>query len=440
MGFVPVTGTAVLKPGDPPREGVVEFTDDRRTVALPIRTALPILTKAHALEDLHPSVRLLTSSALLGLRLVAAGRIEPADSHWRVGPLSAEDEDRVRAAGRATSRGRRGGRPGDAGRDRRRDATRAAPATSTALEEAVVRPDVPGPAGPAAGPAAGRPRTCRSSCGSRCGSRPTRRSWSRARSGWSSRCTTSRTRCTSATPRCCGPSPDPTRPTASATAPAPTPRSRCAPRPRRGRCWTGWPSCGCPTRSPSTPTSWSACSRSGVAALAASGVDVLWPRSLGRDLTATAVLDRASTAPSDNAARDRPVRPRPDVQLPVAGRAARRPADRGGAGPADPVRGADPQAARQLDGHRPGRRPQGAQAADPDRRSRAGRRRRAHRHGRGRPGRGGRRRAGGRRRRRCSTSASGCSTPPAASRSRCPPRWPARCATTSARGSPGWSR
>ena len=31
----------------------------------------------------------------------------------------------------------------------------------------------------------------------------------------------------------------------------------------------------------------------GVAALAARGVDVLWPRSLGRDLTATTVLDRS---------------------------------------------------------------------------------------------------------------------------------------------------
>ena len=39
----------------------------------------------------------------------------------------------------------------------------------------------------------------------------------------------------------------------------------------------------------------------GVAALAGRGVDVLWPRSLGRDLTATAVLERASVAPSDNA-------------------------------------------------------------------------------------------------------------------------------------------
>jgi superfamily II DNA or RNA helicase len=97
VGFVPVTGTAVLKPGEPPREGVVEFSDDRRTVALPIRAALPILTKAHALDDLHPSVRLLTSSALLGLRLVAAGRIESAGSHWRLGDLDGDDQRRVEA-------------------------------------------------------------------------------------------------------------------------------------------------------------------------------------------------------------------------------------------------------------------------------------------------------------------------------------------------------
>jgi superfamily II DNA or RNA helicase len=97
VGFVPVTGTALLRVGDPPREGVVEFSDERRTVALPIRAALPVLTKAHVRDDLHPSVRLLTGSALLGLRLVAAGRIEPADSHWRVGAMSAEDEDRVRS-------------------------------------------------------------------------------------------------------------------------------------------------------------------------------------------------------------------------------------------------------------------------------------------------------------------------------------------------------
>ncbi|GAB3244899.1 DEAD/DEAH box helicase [Nocardioides dilutus] len=100
MGFVPVTGTALLRVGDPPREGVVEFTDERRTVALPIRAALPVLTKAHVRDDLHPSVRLLTAAALLGLRLVAAGRLQPAAGpapHWRVGPLGREDEDRVRS-------------------------------------------------------------------------------------------------------------------------------------------------------------------------------------------------------------------------------------------------------------------------------------------------------------------------------------------------------
>jgi hypothetical protein len=85
VGFVPVTGTALLRVGDPPRDGVVEFTDERRTVALPIRAALPVLTKAHVRDDLHPSVRLLTSAALLGLRLVAAGRLEPAAGRCRTG-------------------------------------------------------------------------------------------------------------------------------------------------------------------------------------------------------------------------------------------------------------------------------------------------------------------------------------------------------------------
>ncbi|MFL6064185.1 MAG: ATP-dependent helicase, partial [Friedmanniella sp.] len=97
MSFVPVTGTATFRAGQPPRDGVVEFRDERRTVALPIRAALPVLTKAHSRDDLHPSVGLLSGAALLGLRLVAAGQIEPAGSEpsWRVGPLGAEDEDRV---------------------------------------------------------------------------------------------------------------------------------------------------------------------------------------------------------------------------------------------------------------------------------------------------------------------------------------------------------
>ena len=97
MSFVPVTGTATFRAAQPPRDGVVEFTDERRTVALPIRAALPVLTKAHSRDDLHPSVGLLSGAALLGLRLVAAGQIEPAGSEpsWRMGPLAADDEDRV---------------------------------------------------------------------------------------------------------------------------------------------------------------------------------------------------------------------------------------------------------------------------------------------------------------------------------------------------------
>ena len=97
MTFVPVTGTATFRAAEPPRDGVVEFTDERRTVALPIRAALPVLTKAHSRDDLHPSVGLLSGAALLGLRLVAAGQIEPAGSEpsWRMGPLAADDEDRV---------------------------------------------------------------------------------------------------------------------------------------------------------------------------------------------------------------------------------------------------------------------------------------------------------------------------------------------------------
>ncbi|WP_205471728.1 DEAD/DEAH box helicase [Nocardioides sp. SYSU D00038] len=98
MSFVPVTGTAVLHPADPPREGVVEFTDDRRTVSLPIRAALPVLTKAHSRDDLHPSVGLLSGAALLGLRMVAAGKLEPAEGSpsWRMVVRDADDAERVR--------------------------------------------------------------------------------------------------------------------------------------------------------------------------------------------------------------------------------------------------------------------------------------------------------------------------------------------------------
>ena len=105
MSFVPVTGPATFRPAHPPREGVVEFSDERRTIALPIRAALPVLTKAHARDDVHPSVGLLSGAVLLGMRLVAAGKFEPDDAgrSWRASPLDAADTDRVEMLARSRS-------------------------------------------------------------------------------------------------------------------------------------------------------------------------------------------------------------------------------------------------------------------------------------------------------------------------------------------------
>ncbi len=99
MSFVPVTGVATFRVAHPPRESVVEFSDGRRTVALPMRAALPVLTRARGRDDVHPSVGLLAGAVLLGLRLVAAGRFEPAPGEappsWRASALDGDDRDRV---------------------------------------------------------------------------------------------------------------------------------------------------------------------------------------------------------------------------------------------------------------------------------------------------------------------------------------------------------
>jgi len=107
VSFVPLTGPATFRAGDPPREGAVEFTDDRRTVSLPIRAAIPVLTKARSRDDLHPSVGLLSGAALLGMRIVAAGKFAPSDGgpgrspQWRVSGLEEDDEDRIQMLARA---------------------------------------------------------------------------------------------------------------------------------------------------------------------------------------------------------------------------------------------------------------------------------------------------------------------------------------------------
>lgn len=101
MSFVPVTGPATFRPADPPRESTVEFSDERRTLALPMRAALPVLTRAlksaGAADPVHPSVGLLAGAALLGMQLVAAGKFEPAGGapHWRATLLEADDDDRI---------------------------------------------------------------------------------------------------------------------------------------------------------------------------------------------------------------------------------------------------------------------------------------------------------------------------------------------------------
>ncbi len=109
MSFVPVTGPARLLVGEPPREGSVEFTDERRTIVLPIRGALPVLGRVRDQDDLHPSVALLAGTALLGLQLVAGGRFAPASGgdHWSVAGLDVADEQRI--ADLARSRARDGG-------------------------------------------------------------------------------------------------------------------------------------------------------------------------------------------------------------------------------------------------------------------------------------------------------------------------------------------
>lgn len=99
MSFVPVTGPATFRPADPPRDGTIEFTDDRRTIALPIRAALPVLSRARTQADVHPSVALLGGAALLAGRFVAAGKLAPAVGggrpSWRIDGLDERDRDSV---------------------------------------------------------------------------------------------------------------------------------------------------------------------------------------------------------------------------------------------------------------------------------------------------------------------------------------------------------
>ncbi|MFD5075155.1 DEAD/DEAH box helicase [Streptomyces sp. NPDC058371] len=86
----------VVQPSD---EGVELVT--MPTVLLPVRAALPVLTRARAAAQAHRSTEFWGSAAVLALQFAARGLLLPglsADDHdaWRAGPLRAEDLQRVR--------------------------------------------------------------------------------------------------------------------------------------------------------------------------------------------------------------------------------------------------------------------------------------------------------------------------------------------------------
>ncbi|KAA1421985.1 DEAD/DEAH box helicase [Nocardioides humilatus] len=99
MSFVPVSGPATFRPADPPRDGTIEFTAEHRTIVLPIRAALPVLGRARTQSDVHPSVALLGGAALLAARFVAAGKFAPhpgpGKPSWRIDGLDERDRDSV---------------------------------------------------------------------------------------------------------------------------------------------------------------------------------------------------------------------------------------------------------------------------------------------------------------------------------------------------------
>ncbi|MDX2668028.1 DEAD/DEAH box helicase [Streptomyces sp. NRRL_ISP-5395] len=118
---------AVFVPADPARTGRIAFWDPDgstpsdtlgatseltvvgadlrpRTVSalhLPVRDALPVLTRARAAAHVSPATAFWGAASLLALQFVARGLLLPglsATDHdaWRIGPLGAEDLERVR--------------------------------------------------------------------------------------------------------------------------------------------------------------------------------------------------------------------------------------------------------------------------------------------------------------------------------------------------------
>ncbi|WP_306317541.1 MULTISPECIES: DEAD/DEAH box helicase [unclassified Streptomyces] len=83
-----------------PGDGAVESATVP-AVALPVRAALPVLTRARTTEGADRTAAFWGAAGLLALQLVARGLLLPgvsAEGHdaWRAGPLRADDLDRVR--------------------------------------------------------------------------------------------------------------------------------------------------------------------------------------------------------------------------------------------------------------------------------------------------------------------------------------------------------
>ncbi|MGI8645603.1 MAG: DEAD/DEAH box helicase [Nocardioides sp.] len=100
-GPAPLDGPAVFRPASPPRAGVVELGAPGRAVTLSMRDAVAVLARAWGRDDLSADADGLSEAVLLALRLVAAGRIEPAvgddGQHWRIGALAAGEDAQVAA-------------------------------------------------------------------------------------------------------------------------------------------------------------------------------------------------------------------------------------------------------------------------------------------------------------------------------------------------------
>ncbi|MFI6505364.1 DEAD/DEAH box helicase [Nonomuraea typhae] len=112
-----VRHAAVFEPGDPPRTGTMAFLDPEgdafATVAhedgtrevpvtrIPVADAVSHLARARADESAHPAARFWGAAALVALQLVTRGRILPGVSKgdydaWRAGPFDAADAARIR--------------------------------------------------------------------------------------------------------------------------------------------------------------------------------------------------------------------------------------------------------------------------------------------------------------------------------------------------------